>query len=268
MAKQPPKISVIIPHYNMTDYLSQAVESVASQDYEDVELIVVDDGSEEEITKDQITNNHKINFKFIEIDHGGKPVAVNRGFDEATGEYFVILDADDRLPERSISQRVNNLQAQQADLCFGSFEVWYNGETKSRRLLSDIGRKSSKHIIRSLLTSIISPFHQNTMIFSRDLLYRVGGMDPAMKRGQDKDFAIRLLRESNNEVFINDPVYIYNRYDRPLSRRLYNRCAGMKYKLIIINRHTEGWRKAAYLVWNVIVETAKLIHDLFGVYKK
>jgi glycosyltransferase involved in cell wall biosynthesis len=252
----------------MTDYLPEAVESVVSQDYEPIELIVVDDGSREKITKDKITNSNKIDLKLIEIEHGGKPVAVNRGFDEATGEYLIILDADDQLPGQSLSQRVNNLQTHQADLCIGSFEVRYNEETQSRRLLSDISHKSDKHIIRSLLTRILTPFHQNAMMFSRELLDRVGKMDPAMQRGQDKDFAIRLLRVSNNEVFIDDSVYIYNRYDRPLSRRLYNRCAGIKYKLIIIDRHTEGWRKGVYMVWNTIVETAKLIHDLFGVYKK
>ncbi len=252
----------------MTEYLPSAIQSVTIQDYEDIELIVVDDGSDHEITKNQIPNDKEIDFTLIEIEHGGKPVAVNRGFDESTGEYLVILDADDRLPKNSLSKRLENLNNQKTDLCIGSFEVWYNEEIKSRRLLSDIDQVSNRDITKSLLTSIISPFHQNAMMFSRDLLDRVGGMDPAMKRGQDKDFAIRLLQESDNQVYIDEPVYIYNRYDRPLFRRLYNRCIGMKYKLIIINRYTKGWRKATYLAWNIVVETAKLIHDIFGVYKK
>lgn len=267
MPKDPPRVSVIIPHYNMHSYLPRAVNSVAIQDYENIELIIVDDGSDQAVSSAQFSAD-SLPVKLLEIEHGGKARAVNRGFEEATGEYFAILDADDQLPEGSLSKRVKTMEEDSSDLSIGSFEVRYGHKTNVLRPIDKLIGRSNIGIIRKLLTDIISPFHQNAMLFSRKLLDRVGGMAPEMLRGQDKDFAVRLLVESRNTVFVTESVYVYNRYDRPLSKRISNRCLGMKYKLIVIARHTAGWRRVTYLGWSVLVEGAKLIHDLFGIYKK
>jgi len=266
LALEPPKISVIIPHYDMSSFLPQAVKSVVQQDYKDVELIIIDDGSSEPIKPDNLPDK-RIDVNLIRTHHMGKPAAVNRGFREASGNYLVILDADDQLAERSLSKRAEALK-NGADLCIGSFSVKYDGEIQSHRMVKELSKKPNKDIIHQLLSSIISPIHQNTMMFSRDLLERVGGMDPQMLRGQDKDLAIRLLQKSTSLAFIDEPVYLYNRYDRPLKKRLWNRCVGIKYKLITICRHVEGQRKIWYLSWNLVIEAAKLVHDIFGVYKK
>lgn len=106
------------------------------------------------------------------------------------------------------------------------------------------------------------------MLFSKALLQRTGQMDPRLIRGQDKDFAIRLIHHGNRIAYVDEPVYRYNRYDRRLQKRVSNRLVGMKYKLQIISCYAESWRKGVYLLWGTAVEGAKLAHDLFGIYKK
>jgi glycosyltransferase involved in cell wall biosynthesis len=251
----------------MHDFLPTAVDSVAAQDCGDVELIIVDDGSDRPVNTDLFAS-YSITIEFFVIDHGGKPKAVNKGFEHASGDYITILDADDRLPEDSLSKRAERLQDSGADLCIGSFEVYYNGHSQSKRDIRSLANYSNRTVIRHLLNGIIAPLHQNAMLFRRDLLEKVGGMDSAMLRGQDKDFAIRLLQNSIETRFIEDPVYIYNRYDRSLKNRITNRLTGMRYKLILIGRYFSGWRCTAFLAWGVAVEVGKLIHDLFGIYKK
>lgn len=267
MSDSQQKVSVIIPHYNMHTTLPEAVHSVANQDYKNIELIVVDDGSHVEVDRSQFSGL-ELTLKLLEIDHKGKPAAVNRGFEDATGAYFIILDADDQLPSDSISKRVSALQSDQADLSIGSFETWYQGKVQSVRSINEYIGQAKEYLQRHLLLSIISPFHQNAMLFSKALLARTGQMDPKMIRGQDKDFAIRLIQHSNNIAYVDEPVYRYNRYDRPLQKRIGNRLVGMKYKLQVISCYAANGQKGIYLLWGAIVEGAKLIHDLFGIYKK
>ncbi len=268
MSDSQPKVSVIIPHYKMHSFLPEAVKSVADQDYENIELIVVDDGSGAGIYRSQLSGLG-LTLKLLDIEHNkGKPSAVNCGFEAATGSYITILDADDQLPLNSMSKRVSAIQKGQADLCIGSFEVCYQGIIQSVRSVEGYGARSREYLKRHLLTSIISPIHQNTMLFSKRLLKLTGPMDPRMIRGQDKDFAIRLIQNSNTITYVEDPVYCYNRYDRPLKKRIANRLIGMRYKLEIIYSNASSWRKGIYFLWGMAVEGAKFMHDLFGIYKK
>lgn len=82
MFKELPKVSVIIPHYNMHALLPDAVKSVAHQDYENIELIIVDDGSDRAACSSQIAVDTDA-VKLLKIAHGGKARAVNHGFHTA-----------------------------------------------------------------------------------------------------------------------------------------------------------------------------------------
>lgn len=268
MSDSQPKVSVIIPHYNMHSSLPEAVKSVTEQDYKNIELIVVDDGSAVGIHKSQLPELG-ITLKLLKIeDNKGKPSAVNRGFEVATGSYVTVLDADDELTRNSISKRISALETKQADLCIGSFEVCYQGKVQSVRSIDEYARRNKDYLKRHLLTNIISPIHQNAMLFSRRLLQQTGPMNPKMIRGQDKDFAIRLIQNCRTIAYVEDPVYRYNRYDRLFKKRVSNRLIGMRYKLEVIYRYAKNWRKGSYLLWSTAVEGAKFMHDLFGIYKK
>lgn len=261
-----PKISVIIPHYNMAAYLSEAVRSVAHQDYDNSELIIVDDGSREQPDWDRLMTIASGTTRIIKAKHAGKSTAVNQGFKTASGHYLVILDADDLLPEHSLSARASTMQAG-ADLCIGSFSIICGGTIRVRQRLNNIRNKTNRVIINKYLNGLITPFHQNAMMFNRKLLDRAGGMDPDMIRGQDKDFAIRLLLQSRNTVFIEQSVYQYRRYDRPLKQRLCNRCLGSRYSLVTIHRYIPGPQKFWYSCQHLIIDAIKLFYNFFGVYK-
>ncbi|MDZ7681671.1 MAG: glycosyltransferase family 2 protein [Fodinibius sp.] len=261
-----PKVTVIIPHYEMQQTLPAAVKSVLHQEYNNIELIVADDGSEESVT--DTLAPFADNLTLLELPHNGKPTAVNEALGQAGGTYITILDADDQLPPNSISTRVKAVAAEDVDLAVGSFDVYYKGQHQSTRSMGQFQAYANQQIIRRLLTDLIAPFHQNAMLFSRSLAERVGRMDPLMLRSQDKDFAVRLLHHSSNTAIVDETVYHYHRYDRPFSRRLSNRLAGMYYKLQVIDRHTSGWQRVHYWGQNIAIEMGKFVHDIFGIYKK
>lgn len=109
------KVSIIVPCYNGEKYIDCCMESILKQDYHDIELIVVDDGSTDN-SKIQIEGwNNKlqdlgIECKCISKKNGGLGSAINTGLKYVTGEYLSLLDIDDEYRENAISDRVKYLE--------------------------------------------------------------------------------------------------------------------------------------------------------------
>lgn len=96
-------VSVVIPYYNRAEWLWQAVESVLAQTFQDFEVIVVDDGSEEQPQLHERFTDARI--RYVRQDHRGASAARNHGLRLATGKYVAFLDADDVfLPEKLVVQ--------------------------------------------------------------------------------------------------------------------------------------------------------------------
>lgn len=102
--KKIPKISVIIPLYNTEKYIGDCLDSVLSQNYPNLEIIVVDDGSTDNSVL--IAKSYKVNV--IEQKNMGVSVARNTGINAATGEYIHFIDADDKLLNNDFYERVMN----------------------------------------------------------------------------------------------------------------------------------------------------------------
>ena len=91
-----PLVSIIIPFYNAEKYLKRCIESIVSQDYENIEILTVDDGSEDgslQLLKDCAQKDGRI--RLLAAAHQGVAAARNRGLSEASGEYIMFVDADD-----------------------------------------------------------------------------------------------------------------------------------------------------------------------------
>lgn len=96
-----PNVSVIIDTYNYAQFIETAIESVLSQTFpqNDIEIIVIDDGSTDNTST--IVKKYKDKIKYIYKENGGQASAFNLGFDNASGEYIILLDSDDYcLPNR------------------------------------------------------------------------------------------------------------------------------------------------------------------------
>ena len=94
-------VSVIIPAYNIEDYIGRCLDSVLSQTYKNLEIIVIDDGSSDrtgEILDDYEKKNHRM--KVIHKENGGVSSARNIGIDRANGDYIGFVDGDDRVKSK------------------------------------------------------------------------------------------------------------------------------------------------------------------------
>jgi len=114
-----PKISVIVPVYNTEKYLRECVDSILAQTFTDFELILVDDGSTDQ--SGVICDEYAQADARVRVFHkpnGGVSSARNLGLDNAQGEWIVFADADDILPDESLSIRFEAISKDNADLVF------------------------------------------------------------------------------------------------------------------------------------------------------
>lgn len=106
------KISILVPVYNVEQYLPRCIESVLTQDFQDWEMILVDDGSTDNCPRicDEYANKDK-RIKVIHKLNGGLPSARQVGFINAVGEYLIFLDSDDWLLPNSLCVLINAIQS-------------------------------------------------------------------------------------------------------------------------------------------------------------
>lgn len=111
---QTPKISIIIPVYNGSDYLSNAIECALNQTYDNLEVIVVNDGSKDDGKTEKVALSYGDRIRYFYKSNGGVSSALNFGIKHMTGEYFSWLSHDDAYSLTKIADSVKLLQSHDA----------------------------------------------------------------------------------------------------------------------------------------------------------
>src|SRR5215212_9572796 len=101
-----PLITLIIPCYNQARFLGDALDSALAQDYDSLEIVVVNDGSTDDFAERVRAYDTSPRIKFVSQENRGLPAARNRGIQESRGDYLKFLDADDWLAPTVISKQV------------------------------------------------------------------------------------------------------------------------------------------------------------------
>lgn len=128
-------ISVIVPVYNVAQYLSQCVSSILSQDYGDLEVILIDDGSTDpsgEICDQYAAKDSRV--RVIHQKNGGAAAAKNAGLRLAAGEYLAFVDSDDYLEPGAYGFLMKTLLEAGADAVQGSFREIYRNRAEEQRI--------------------------------------------------------------------------------------------------------------------------------------
>lgn len=183
-----PLVSVVVASYNMGQYVCEAVDSVLAQDYSHVEVIVVNDGSEDDTGErlKQYEDNAKV--RIINQPNGGQTVAKNRGLQEATGDYIGFCDADNYwLPGKLSRQLQVYAENPQLGVVYGDLQlIDENGNT----LPENPVRRHSGRITGRLLCDNFVTF--NTTLIPRHVLDKVGGFDERLRMGIDYELWLRI----------------------------------------------------------------------------
>lgn len=189
-------VSVIIPSYNHESYIQDSLNSVFCQTYENLEIIVLDDGSKDssrEILKSLTRNNR---FELILKENEGLCATLNRGLSLANGEYIVLLASDDLMPINRIKEQVEFLENNHAvDVVAGAINlINENGASLGSKKPKFIGKISFEDMLRR--NAVFAP----TAMIRKSVYDRVGTYreDYAF---EDYYLWLRLLK--NNGVIVN-----------------------------------------------------------------
>ena len=147
------KFSVIVPVYNVEEYIAECIESIISQSLKDIEIIVIDDGSKDS-SIDIVRSFNDERIKIISKNNGGLSSARNKGMEYASGKYICFIDSDDYIEDRLALEELYNIgEIDNSDIVVGNaFEVYPNGSKKEIRRDREIFKRdcldSEKFLIK------------------------------------------------------------------------------------------------------------------------
>ena len=198
--KDNPLVSVIIPVFNYQLYLGEAIESVLSQTYRHLEVIVVDDGSTDrsgEVAKSFAGRG----VRYSHQDNAGIGPARNKGVELARGEFLAFLDADDRWPEEKIERQLRAFERDPSlEMCFGQAVQLQTGPAW------EAGVKDNQLPETGKVPGMVP----GTMIIKRDAFDRVGKFPGGLKVGEFIDWYARAVELRVRSVVLPD-LFLWRR---------------------------------------------------------
>lgn len=184
-----PLVSVVIPNYNYAHYLPQAIDSVLSQSYPRVEVIVVDDGSKDESTT--IVEKYGERVRLIRQQNQGVAAARNRGVAESSGEFIAFLDADDVWLPTKLERQVARFQNEPnlGLVHCGVEEIDENG-AYLRTCLDGLEGQVAADLL--LLKRAVILGGGSALMVPREVFTTIGGFDVRLSTSADWDLFYRL----------------------------------------------------------------------------
>jgi len=243
------KVSVIIPCFNQQHYLQQALNSLADQQYPELEVIVIDDGSTETVKLPEA--NWPFELVIFHQANQGLAAARNQGLQLATGELIKFLDADDVLLPGCLLAQVPTISNTTDMVSLIGF-VDYSLKTKEKREIIP----AFSDPLEALLLQNIAPVH--SYLFSRKSIELIGGFstDKRTKGGcEDYDLLLRLVAAGVGLVTVHRLGVVYYRYTESMSTQNDNmkktRAAVWSYtaQTILANAHQLSGSQASALLY-------------------
>lgn len=208
-----PKVSLIIPVYNFEKFITSTLESAFKQDYNNLEIIVVNDGSTDKSAQivTELQKKHE-NLLLINQNNQGVSVARNRGIEESTGDFVVFSDADDLLCTDYVSYLVNNAIENDADISIGT-GIFTNYKFGN---ISNSANNSKCHVITSevalyRMLTYWYPIGCYCRAYRRNIIDRGLRFIPGQRVGEGFTFNVKSILMSNRIVVGTKPIYCYRR---------------------------------------------------------
>lgn len=204
------KVSIIIPIYNAEKYLKECVESVINQDYHNLEIIMIDDGSTDG-SKNACKHYAEIDsrIQLIEKANSGVSDTRNIGLKKATGDYIAFVDSDDTISEFFISEMIESLKKNSADIAFCEVRV-----SEGNQLLNIYNTDCVISNLEAMVDLFTIPAY-GTMIcnkvFKREVVLdennEIFDFDKSIKCGEDELWIIKALINSQKVCCLKKKLY-------------------------------------------------------------
>lgn len=206
-----PLVSIVIPVYNGSNYLSEAIDSALAQTYENIEIIVVNDGSKDDGATEKVALSYGDKIRYIAKENGGVSSALNRGIAEMKGDYFSWLSHDDLYTPDKIKNQVDLMTEENKECIFMCHTSFVDKDTKPlERKQKEI--KDGLYTNIEMLLQVFSGYYISgcALLIPKIWFDRVGNFDLEIKYMQDMEMWYRMM--------IAGVHFIHSNQDGVLSR--------------------------------------------------
>lgn len=202
-------VSAIIPVYNVSEYIERCVESLVSQTYNNIEIILINDGSTD--NSGEVCRNLKglygDKIVYIEQENQGVSAARNAGLKAAKGEYIVFVDADDWVSSNYVDKLYTALSDSSADLASCGFIEWYSEAKKFKHIRPDPGLYSKEEFYRTMRLRQVPLW--TTMYKTSLIKENAIEFDTLLRRMEDGCFVADYTSYCDKFVVIPEYLYFY-----------------------------------------------------------
>lgn len=230
------KVSVIIPAYNAEQYLDECIQSIINQDYHEIQVLIVDDGSTDQtLQKARKWEKNDSRIMVIAQDNAGAPAARNHGLSRSDGTYVLFFDADDVMAEGAIRVMVDGMH-DDVDICITSFSV--NGRKNTVNKVSGDFKSFPEDYC------LLAPY-PGTKLYKLEVIHENHLLFGKLKVAQDLNFYLKYLCFARNAVFIDKITAYYRVVDNSISHVLDTRVIDILKSIDEADSIAENTRNAA-----------------------
>lgn len=194
-------VTIIVTSYNYGQYLDECINSLHNQTYKNIEIIIVDDGSNDLFTLNKLHELKKHGENIIHIENSGVSVARNIGVQNAKGNYIIFLDGDDKLAPQFV-EKVMEIQNKNEDVLLIYSYTRFFGAANRLRILGN-HPNYNRLLINNYYFGITCLLHKNRIL-------QVGGFNAKMRHGiEDWEFFIRYCYQGMKVGRVNSALFYY-----------------------------------------------------------
>lgn len=240
-------VSIITPSYKSERFISQTIESVLAQTYQDWEMIIVDDVSPDNsnyIIEEYSKTDSRI--KFIKLEkNSGPAIARNKAIEEAKGRYIAFLDADDLWKPEKLEKQINFMKEKNCDLSYSAYETMTEEGVLENKFIMPPLKISYKDLLKSNYIGCLTAIYDTKKIGKIHM--------PLINKRQDYGLWLKILRKIDFAYGINEPLATYRLMSNSVSS---NKISLFKYhyKLFTEFENIGKIRTLYYLCWHVLTK--------------
>ena len=246
-----------MPAYNSSHYISESIESVLNQSYENWELLIIDDGSTDSLKDTILDFLSDERIKYIYQDNSGVTVARNKGISLSSGEYMAFLDSDDMWTNDKLSRVISAFEEpsnENVGIIHSSYYTF--SEDISKTSLAAKYSRYNDSALDSLY--VLNNIGTLTAVLRKSVIDDVGVFDESFLGAEDWDLWLRII-EKYSVRLIDEPLAFYRVHNMGLSK---NKDVFFKEERRVLLKHSQE-KDVDIIKAAKLVQTSKeLIHDL------
>lgn len=202
-------VSVVIPVYNLEEYIENCINSVTAQTYENIEIICVDDGSTDnsaDVVRDVAKNDTRV--RYIYQENSGVSAARNTGMAEAQGEYLMFIDGDDYIHPQSIDILLDCIEKYKVDMVSAHQQCTFELDEEMLPISEYECRISAHNDLFQTVNGNVIGKSSCAKLFRTDIARKVS-FPVGISNGEDANFIIKLLAGGMKTAIVDKVLYYY-----------------------------------------------------------